>query len=521
MAYDMLLRGGTVHDGLGTPGRVADVAVAGGRIAAIGRVDEPAAEVVDCDGLIVAPGFIDPHAHSDMVHMSAQPEPFKLLQGVTTEIVGNCGFSFAPMTRDAVDLLGDAWTELAAGGELRERSFAGFLDELDAARPTNNVSVLVGHNTLRAAANGVDRELRPGALDRMRSLAAEAFEAGACGLSSGLIYVPGSYSDTDEVVAVAEVAARYGRPYTTHMRNEGDRVADALDEAMTIGRRAGVRVQVSHCKVAGAHNHGRSGELLDRIAAGRREGIDVLGDQYPYTAGATFLSALLPPVAQEGGTEAMRRRLADPASRAQMRALAESGGVGAGLWHEGDPHSVLITAHHDPEMIGHGLDELSGARDPWDTLCDLVIADPASMIVVDLMSEDDVRRIMSDPLIAVGSDNGPPTGMQHPRTYGCFPRVLGTYVRELGVLTWEQAIRKMTSLSARTFDLAGRGRLLGGMVADICVFDPRRIGHGGTYMQPDVAPEGVRLVLLAGRAAVRDGAFTGERFGKVLRPGVA
>jgi N-acyl-D-amino-acid deacylase len=521
MSLDLLLRGGTVHDGLGSPGRVADVAVAGGRVVAVGRVEDGAAEVVDCDGLLVAPGFIDPHAHSDLVHTAAAPAPFKLAQGVTTEIVGNCGFSFAPMSREAVDLLGEAWDELGSGGEVRERSFAGFLAELEDAGPTNNVAVLVGHHALRAAANGVDRALRPGALERMRQLAAEAFEAGAAGLSTGLIYVPGCYADTDEIVALAEVAARYGRPYTTHMRDEAAHVTDALDEALAIGRRAGVRVQVSHCKVAGRANHGRADALLDRIAGGRREGIDVLGDQYPYTAGATFLAALLPPSAQEGGVEAMRARLTDPATRAELRALAERGGVGSGVWAESDAHGVLVTSHRDGEAIGHRLDELSGPRDAWDTMCDLVVADPSAMIVVDLMAEADVRRIMADPLIAVGSDNGPPAGMQHPRTWGCFPRVLGTYVRELGVLTWEQAIRKMTSLSARTFGLAGRGRLLAGMVADVCVLDPQRIGHAGTYMRPDVAPDGVELVLLAGRPVLRHGEFSGARAGQVLRPGIA
>jgi len=521
VSADLLLRGGTVHDGLGSPGRVADVAVADGRVVEVGSFEGAAAEVVDCDGLMVAPGFIDPHAHSDLVHTAAEPQPFKLAQGVTTEIVGNCGFSFAPLTADVLALLGDSWAELAGPGELRPRSFAGLLSELEEAGPANNVAVLVGHNALRAAANGVDRALRPGALQRMRELAAEAFEAGAIGLSSGLIYVPGCYSDTDEVVALAEVAARYGRPYTTHMRDEAAHVTDSLDEAIGIGRRAGVRVQVSHCKVAGARNHGRAGELLDRIAAGRRDGVDVLGDQYPYTAGSTFLAALLPPSALEGGTAALRARLADASTRAELRGVAESSAVGSGLWGESEPAAVLVVSHHDARFGGQRLDAIAAARgvDAWDVACDLVLDDPAAMIVVDLMSEDDVRRIMADPLIAVGSDNGPPQGLQHPRTWGCFPRVLGTYVREQEVLTWEQAIRKMTSLSARAFGLAGRGRLLPGMVADICVFDPVRIGHAGTYLQPDVAPEGVELVTLAGRVALRGGTYTGERGGRVLRAG--
>ena len=517
MNVDLVLRGGTVHDGLGSPGRVADVAIAGGRIAAVGRFDGVTAEVVDCDGLIVAPGFIDPHAHSDLVHTSEQAQPFKIAQGVTTEVVGNCGFSFAPLNAEAVSLLGGAWSELAGGGEVRPRSFAGLLDELEEARPANNLAVLVGHNALRLSANGVDRELRDGALERMRSLAADAFEAGAVGLSSGLIYVPGSYSDTDELVALAEVAGRYGRPYTTHMRDEADHLHDALDEAMAVGRRAGVRVQVSHCKVAGRRNHGTSPSLLEHIAGARREGIDVLGDQYPYTAGSTFLTALLPAEASEGGTEVLRRRLADRQERLRLRGIAEAGTVGRGVWSQSEPVNVLVVGHRDPSVVGHNLEELSAGGDAWDRLCELVVEDPSALIVLELMAEDDVRRIMGDPLVAVGSDSGPPIGLQHPRTWGCFPRVLGTYVRELGVLTWAQAIRKMTSLSARAFGLADRGRLLDGMVADVCVFDPQRIGHAGTYLQPDVEPTGVELVAIGGRVVLREGRPTGAREGHVLR----
>jgi len=516
---DVILRGGMVHDGLGSPGRVADVAIVDGRIAAIGRVDSRAGEEIDCDGLIVAPGFIDPHAHSDLVHAGADAATFKIEQGVTTEIVGNCGFSFAPMDSRSIELLGGMWAELAGGQQVRERTFAQYLDEVENAQPANNVAALVGHGTLRLAANGVEQALRPGALARMRALAHEAFEAGAVGLSSGLIYVPGSYSDTDELVELARVAAVHDRPYTTHMRDEGDHLTESLDEALAIGRRAGVRVQVSHCKVAGRRNHGSSGRLLGTIAQARREGADVFGDQYPYTAGSTFLSALLPPVAQQGGVEALRERLTDAGERAALRTIADSGGMGAGLWGQCTPDDVLVVAHRASQYAGRTLAAIAATDDPWERLCALIRDDPGALCVIDLMAEDDVRRIMADPLVAIGSDNGPPVGLQHPRTWGCFPRVLGTYVREQGVLTWESAIRKMTSISARQFRLAGRGALLEGMVADVCVFDPVRIGHSGTYLRPDVAPDGVELVLLAGTPVLRVGRPTGERAGHVLRAG--
>jgi N-acyl-D-amino-acid deacylase len=518
----LLLRGGTVHDGLGSPSRIADVLVRGDRIAAVGMgLDTSDAAVVDCSGLLVCPGFIDTHAHSDGVPLLDDPQPFKLLQGVTTEVVGNCGMSFAPLTEAAAAEFSGLYGELAPGISIEPASFADFCDRVERAGPTNNLAFLVGHNTLRLCANGTDDELRPGALESMQRLAADAFDAGAVGLSSGLIYVPGTYSDTDELAELAAVAGAYGRLYATHMRDEGTGIEAALDEAFAIGRRAGVRVEISHCKAAGRSSHGRGGAIVDRIARARREGIDVLGDQYPYTAGSTVLSALIPTSAMVGGVEAMRRRLGDSAERARLRVLADAGGSGAGLWREVTAEDVLVIHHRDAASVGGTLADLSAGREPWDSLCDLIAADPGAMIVLHLMSEADVRRIMSDPLISIGSDNGPPVGMQHPRTWGCFPRLLGTYVREEGVLTWEEAVRKATSMPARHFGLIGRGVLRAGAVADVCAVDPQTVGHRGTYLEPAAQPTGVPLVLLGGRPVVRDGAFRGERYGHVLRAGRA
>jgi N-acyl-D-amino-acid deacylase len=513
----LLLEGGTVYDGLGNPGRVADVAVADGRVVAIGNDPPAGLRSVDCDELAVAPGFVDTHAHSDLVHLLDEPQPFKLLQGVTTEVVGNCGLTFAPLDQASAEVAATLWSGLAGGVPIGPTSFGELADRLDRAGPVNNLALLVGHGTLRLTANGLEERLRPGAAARMAAMVAEAFGAGAVGLSSGLIYVPGSYAGTGELVALARVVARYGGVYATHMRDEGAHLEAALEEAVTVARTAGTRLQVSHCKAAGRAAHGLGGRLLERLAAARSEGIDAQGDQYPYDAGATVLSALLPPAVAAGGTEAMLARLRDPGARAATRAQAERGGVGDGAWAEADPADVLVTGHRDAAVVGRTLAEAAGPGDPWDTLCRLVAEDPAATIVMRVMREDDVRAIMASPLVGVGSDNGPPTGLQHPRTWGCFPRLLGRYVRELGVLSWEQAIRKASWLGARQFRLDGRGLLAEGAVADLCVFDPATVGHDGTYLEPDAPVSGIRHVVLAGDLVVEDGRFTGRRSGRVLR----
>ena len=528
MTDTLVLRGGTVYDGLGSPGVVADVVIADGVIRAVGPgaasgpgSDTTGARTVDCTGLHVAPGFVDAHSHSDMVPLMDDPQPFKLLQGVTTEVAGNCGFSFAPLDQASSAVVDAMYGELACNIPSPSGSFGAFLDLVEQHGPTNHLAYLVGHHTLRLTANGAGDELRPGALERMQELAAEAFRAGAVGFSTGLIYPPGCFADRAELEAIARVAGAYGRTYATHMRDEGRYVEDAIDEAVAIARAGGVRLQISHCKAAGRAAHGKSAALLERIEAARLAGVDVMGDQYPYLAGGTVLLALLPNRAAEGGAAAMTARLADPAYRVALRADAERADPGDGMWGSTTPAQVIVTGHRDPDAVGRTVADLAAQRgqaeNPFDTLCDLVADDPTAMIVIEMMAEPDVRAIMASPLVGIGSDNGPPIGLQHPRTYGCFPRLLGTYVREQEVLTWEEAIRKATSLIARQFGLAGRGALLPGAHADVTVFDPDRIGHAGTYTTPDVTPEGIETVVLGGRVVVDGGAFSGERAGRVLR----
>ncbi|PZF85712.1 N-acyl-D-amino-acid deacylase family protein [Jiangella anatolica] len=522
MSETLVLRGGTVFDGLGSPGVVADVVIADGVVRAVApgaAAAETGARVGDCAGQYVAPGFVDAHSHSDTVPLMADAQPFKLLQGVTTEVAGNCGFSFAPLDEASATVVDELYGELGCNLPATPGTFAGFLDRVERAGPTNHLAYLVGHHTLRLTANGAADELRPGAVEEMQRLAAEAFQAGAVGFSTGLIYPPGCFADRAELEAIARVAGAYGRTYATHMRDEGRFVEDAIDEAVAIARAGGVRLQISHCKAAGRAAHGKSAALLDRIERARLAGVDVMGDQYPYLAGGTVLLALLPNRAAEGGAAAMTARLSDPDYRPGLRKDAERGDTGDGMWANTTAAQVIVTGHRDPDVVGRTIADVAGQRgtDGFDTLCDLVVEDPAAMIVVEMMAEPDVRAIMASPLVGIGSDNGPPLGLQHPRTYGCFPRLLGAYVRDQNVLSWAEAIRKATSLTARQFGLAGRGVLLPGAQADVTVFDPQRIGHAGTYTDPDVTPDGIETVVLGGRVVVDGGGFTGERAGRVLR----
>lgn len=510
--HDIVIAGGTVYDGFGGEGIVADVAIDGGRVTGIGPDAGAARERIDATGLAVAPGFIDPHSHSDSVPFLEEPQPFKLFQGVTTEIVGNCGYTCAPTTSESE-------AEITGETGIAFIRFGDYLDAVDAAGTTNHLAALVGHNTLRLAVAGFARELPDGGLAAMRELADEAFAAGAVGFSSGLEYAPGAYAGLDELVELGRVARRWGGTYATHMRSEGEGVLDALDEAIAVARRSGVTLQISHLKASGVPTHGRAGAMLERIVEARRSGLDVQGDLYPYAACGTGLVALLPTEVSEGGESELRARLASAEHRARLRAVAEDpeAFLAAGLWREVRPEDVTVTEHRNAEHNGRTIAEIAGARDPWDTVCALVASDPHAAAVLHAMREDDIEAFMRDPLVSIGSDNDVPVGLVHPRTHGTFPRFFGEYVRERGVLPLGEAVRRATSVTAKQFGLSTRGWLGAGSAADITVFDPATIGHAGSYAEPAARPTGVRWVLLDGTPAVRDGEFTGERHGTMLR----
>ncbi len=540
-AFDLLIRGGTVVDGTGAPGRPADVGVLGDRILAVGDLTgvdgNSSATVIDALGRVVTPGFIDPHGHSDGSLFLDGALTSHLRQGFTTQLSGNCGESLAPITdagREVVELALRP-NELVA----RWRTFSEYLDAVDDEQLGPNVAFLVGHGTVRAAVMGAEGRQATD-LER-RAMVREvdaAMESGAVGLSSGLIYAPGMHADAEELRAVATAAARRGGIYASHMRNEADGLFEALDEAVSTIRAAadaGVdrpRLQVSHLKCASRAVHGRADEAIGVLEAARSDGLDVGADQYPYTAAATTLTTILPPALLGLGMEACVAALSDPDVRGRVKAEIDRGISG---WEDigRDPGwkgiRISYSASH-PDWSGRSLADLADefGVDPADLAFDALVDDRLDVsIVIDCMTPEDVETILGVPWIAVCTDAssrrpGHPVldvGRPHPRTYGTTARVLGTYVRERGTLPLETAVEKLTSVPAAQIGLRDRGVLREGAYADLVVFDPTTVADVATYEDPARHPVGIEHVVVNGRLAITDGAETDERPGRLLRRG--
>jgi N-acyl-D-amino-acid deacylase len=491
--FDLLIRGADVYDGSGGAAVRADIGVTGDRIARVGALEAAtAAEVIDGRGLAVTPGFIDVHAHDDAAVLTDPELRCKTLQGVTTDVVGNCGLGIAPY-RHALPTFGP-WTP-GLEDEPAWTGYRGYMDRLAADPPALNIAVLIGQGTVRAAVMGdAERPADASEIKQMRELVAEGVDAGCAGLSTGLIYEPGRYSPTDEIVALAEVAAEAGRIYTTHMRNEADELLAAVGEAVDIGTRTGMAVEISHHKASGRANWGKVVESLALIDAARDRGVAVTVDQYPYTAGSTHLFAVVQNGALDGG----------------------GGGIG-----QVEPEAVTVaSANGHPEWEGRNLVEIgellgTSARTAADHVVDGT--DGAALVVIEMMSEHDVRTVLTYRHTMIGSDGVPAPGKPHPRLWGTFPRVLGRYARDEGVLTFADAVRRMTSLPATTFGLEGRGHIAEGAFADLVVLDPSTIADRGTYDDPVQPPAGITTVVVNGTTIVRDGTHTGARPGRPLR----
>lgn len=528
MSGRTLLRGGLVVDGTGSPATPADVLLQDGVIAAVetpGRLATDNAEVRELGGAVLCPGFIDVHSHADNAPLLTEDDQSKITQGVTTEVVGNCGFSLAPisdMHREALGgLMGRIFPPMKADWSSLPELFAA----TDAGGYVTNYAPLVGHHALRVAAMGMaDGAPDAAQLAAMRRAAEEAFEAGAFGLSTGLIYPPGLFARDAEIQALAEVMPA-DRPYVTHMRGEGRMLLDSVAEALRIGEAAGRPVQVSHLKAAGRAVWGRMGEVLAVLDAARERGVDVTHDVYPYLAGSTMLTAMLPPWFQEGGNPSVLRRLDEQASLDRLRGDIESDD---GTWENHVAAcgwgGIVVASTRSHTHDGKSLLQIAEATgvEPLQALVDVLRAEEleASMIIFS-MREEDLVEALRHPLTMIGSDGLPPGGggRPHPRMWGTFPRVLSRYVRETGVLTLEEAIRKMTSLPARRFGLEGRGEVTPGAVADLVVLDPAVVHDAADYADPVRPAVGIIDVWVGGRLAVDGGTYAAKRHGTRLAPG--
>jgi N-acyl-D-amino-acid deacylase len=526
----VVIRRAQVADGTGGAITRHDILVADGRIAAVepaGALDAASGEVLEAERLVVAPGFIDVHSHADNAPLLDEADTSKILQGVTTEVVGNCGFSLAPAVPGREQMLADLAGRLFPPMAWGWHSFAEFLAAADARGYVTNYVPLVGHSVLRLAVLGLaDRAPDAGEMARMGALLDEALDAGAFGMSSGLIYPPGTFSTTGELTELARRLPR-GRVYATHMRGEGARLLDSVEEAIEIGARAGCRVEVSHLKASGRPNWGQAGAALDRLDAARRRGVAISQDVYPYDRSSTTLATCLPPWFYEGGDAAALARLGDAGVLARARREVEEPPDGwdsqvAGAGYEG----ILVASTPSHRFEGQTLAEVSAELGvpPFDALVHVLAAERLRVsMVVASMSEADVEAVLSHPSTVIGSDGLPPGvgGLPHPRLFGTFPRVLGRYVRDRGVLTLPEAIARMTARPAGVFGLDGpdgRGRIAPGTVADLVAFDPAQVTDVCDYRDPVRPPAGIRWVMLSGRIAVRDGQWLGTRLGRRLAP---
>ena len=532
MAWSLLLRGGTVVDGTGAPGRAADVAVEGERIVAVAPALSGAAErVLDVTGRVVAPGFIDMHSHSDLFYFACPSAESKIRQGVTTEVVGMCSFSPAPVRADQQALVKGWVGGIGQTPDLPWETFGQYLDRLRELRPAVNVIHLVGHGALRIAAMGF--EARPAGADDLRRMErglGDAMDAGAWGFSTGLVYPPSAYAHTDELIALAKsMRGRHGY-YFSHIRGESAMLLESITEAIRIGDAGGVPVQIAHVKASGPENWSKLDGALGMIDDARRRGVDVAGDVYPYNAGSTKMDNLMPAWAHEGGVMKLLERLADRATRKRITDECLADGERWGTVSQGRIgfDQIFIAACRRRELEGLNLAQLASqsGKAPAEALLDLLLDEKCTVGMVSFsQSLDNVAKVMAHPALMIGSDSiplfegeGDRPGKPHPRTYGTFPRVLGEYARERRLFSLETAVHKMTGMPAARLGLGDRGVVRVGAVADLAVFDAATVKDESTYPDPHRYPTGIPYVVVNGQLAVDGGRLTGPGAGRVLTP---
>jgi N-acyl-D-amino-acid deacylase len=531
-----LLRGGRIVDGSGRPSRRGDIGISGGRIVDPGSAELEDAQVVDVSGLVVSPGFIDVHTHSDatawLAHGQAVSSELALAavrQGVTTEIAGNCGYSMFPgaASDDLAVSLNEFFGTIFGSRVRSSVDVSAYAEQQDSIGRANNIATLVGHSTLRAGIVGFEQRAATEAeLERMVCALEQSLAAGALGWSSGLIYPPGTYAGTTELVALARVSAAHGSLYVTHLRDEMRHVVEALEEALHIARLSGASLHVSHHKTAGKYSRGKTSTTLAMMDAARSEGLDVTCDVYPYTAGSTQLHAMLPPWLIEGGVSALLEKLTSRQVRDRIRHDIANGlpgwenTVGNGGWDLID----VATAPRHPANEGKAVSSLAAGagQDAVDYVANMLIAEGGNVTIISRsMDEGDMQRVLAHPGTMVGSDGVPKDGKPHPRWAGTFARVLGRYVRDLGVLTLEDAIHRMTGLPASRFGLSGRGMIRPGSIADVIVFDPATVEDAATFADPIRPPSGIEHVFVGGRGVLANQKMTTEAPGRFVRRSAA
>jgi len=532
VTFDIVIENGLLVDGTGAAGQSTDVGISRDRIAALGDLKAaPAAQRLDASGCIISPGFIDIHNHSDIALLTDGRAESMIRQGVTTQVTGNCGLTPAPVHDGIRTDLMRTLSGLEYGRPWPWDSFGQFLDVLRAAPKATHVAPLVGHGAIRACAMGfVDRLPTQDELESMRRLAAEAMEAGAFGMSSGLVYPPGLYCATEELVDISRVVARHGGIYASHIRGEANPVVESVREALRIAREADVPVEISHHKAAGRENWGKVRTTYALIAEAARNQ-DVTYDIYPYTAGSANLSQLVPPWAHAGGAEAMLARLRDPDLRPKIRNDVIHGTLDWNNFFVIDWRDIrLAYVHSERNRWMQGLSVHAAAekrgRDPVDLALDLIVEDGNRTTMVNfVMAEADVNFLLPQPESIIGSDGwsispGGPTGEghPHPRSYGAFARVIRKYVREDRLLSLEQAVHKMTGKPAKKLRLDRRGELREGHFADVVVFDPATIRDRATFEEPHQFAEGVHWVIVDGHVTLNRGVLSDQLVGRVLAP---
>jgi len=528
--FDVVITNGHIIDGTGSPWYSGDLGIRDGHVAAIGNLsDAPRKRTIDAAGKVVAPGFIDMLGQSELTILVDPRLPSKIFQGITSEITGE-GSSIAPLNEAIIQADHRSFDYYKITPDWR--TLRQYFARLEKQGMGINLGTYVGATQVRRVVLGDDdKQPSPDQLEHMRQLVREGMKDGAVGVSTSLEYAPAPYAKTDELIALATEAGKFGGIYATHMRNESDSVLDAIDEALRIGREGHIPVEIWHIKVAGKSNWGRMPEVVAKINAARATGADVTADTYAYTAWFNDFSAFIPPWAHDGGTTKLVERLKDPATRERIRKdLLTPSRDWDNEWQEiPGPDAIMIGAVENPNLLsmqGKRLSEIAAIwkKDPMDALFDFLIQDPSTGVAVFGMSQPDVTLALQQPWVSIDNDSEgtSPEGLlgqahPHPRAYGTFPRILSKYVREEKVLPLEDAIRKFSALPAQRMRITDRGVLKTGMWADVVVFDPARVHDRATFDSPNQLSEGMEFVLVNGVDVIDQGKMTGALPGKVLR----